>query len=94
MLPLVLVAGGKSLRGATACMYSFADGYGVRYGAAPFSCKAVSNRVSIALASFCYGAHKSNRNAWKHGHYSAEAIATRQAIRELIGHSVELVEKV
>jgi hypothetical protein len=33
-------------------MYSFTDEYGVRYGAAPLSCKAVSKGVSIALASF------------------------------------------
>jgi hypothetical protein len=40
------------------------------------------------------GAPKGNRNAWKHGHYSVEAVATRKAIRALIKHSGELVEKV
>ena len=40
------------------------------------------------------GAPKGNRNAWKHGGYSANAIATRQAIRALIRYSDELIEKV
>jgi len=40
------------------------------------------------------GAPKGNRNAWKHGHYSAEVVATRQAIRALIRNSGELVGKV
>jgi uncharacterized protein YjcR len=30
------------------------------------------------------GAPKGNNNAWKHGHYSAEGIAMRRAIRELL----------
>lgn len=30
------------------------------------------------------GAPKGNRNAWKHGHYSTEAIETRRRLRELI----------
>jgi uncharacterized protein YjcR len=39
------------------------------------------------------GAPKGNRNAWKHGNYSAGEIATRKAIRALIRHTEELVEK-
>jgi hypothetical protein len=49
---------------------------------------------SIALAPFCYGAPKGNRNAWKHGNYSAEVVALRRAIHALIRDSEELVEKV
>ena len=30
------------------------------------------------------GAPKGNRNAFKHGHYSAEAVAERRAVRDLI----------
>ncbi len=30
------------------------------------------------------GAPKGNKNAWKHGHYSAEAIAERRAVRVLL----------
>ena len=30
------------------------------------------------------GAPKGNKNAWKHGYYSAEAIAMRQTIEELL----------
>jgi hypothetical protein len=30
------------------------------------------------------GAPKGNRNAWKHGHYSAEARAMRQLVRQLL----------
>ena len=30
------------------------------------------------------GAPKGNRNAWKHGHYSAEANALRQLVRQLL----------
>ena len=30
------------------------------------------------------GAPKGNRNAWKHGHYSAQAIALRRLIRRLL----------
>jgi len=39
------------------------------------------------------GAPKGNRNAWKHGHYSAEAVTTRQVIRALIRHSANLIAK-
>jgi len=38
------------------------------------------------------GAPKGNRNALKHGEYSAEAIKMRQLIRELTRQSCELVE--
>jgi uncharacterized protein YjcR len=37
------------------------------------------------------GAPKGNRNAWKHGHYSAEAIETRRQMRELVRQSRETV---
>ena len=40
------------------------------------------------------GAPKGNRNAWKHGQYSAEAIATRHTISALIRFSGELGAKV
>jgi len=38
------------------------------------------------------GAPKGNKNALKHGYYSAEAIAARQAIRALLRDSRELLE--
>jgi hypothetical protein len=38
------------------------------------------------------GAPKGNRNAWKHGHYSAEAIALRRLIRRLLSDAADLVE--
>ncbi|MGA3118644.1 MAG: hypothetical protein ABSF90_30000 [Syntrophobacteraceae bacterium] len=37
------------------------------------------------------GAPKGNKNAWKHGRYSAEAIATRVIIRNLIRQSKILI---
>ena len=37
------------------------------------------------------GAPKGNKNALRHGLYTAEAIAMRQAIRELLRESRELV---
>ena len=37
------------------------------------------------------GAPKGNRNALKHGHYSAEAVATRKVINLLIQESEELI---
>ena len=44
-----------------------------------------------------HGAHagppEGNRNAWKHGGRSAEALAFRRAIRELLCDARELVEK-
>jgi hypothetical protein len=56
MLPGCGYQGGESLHGATACMYSFADEYGVRYGAAPLSCKAVSTRGQHCAGPFSVGA--------------------------------------
>ena len=38
------------------------------------------------------GAPKGNRNAWKHGRYSAEAIAERRRLRELLQDCQELLE--
>ncbi len=38
------------------------------------------------------GAPKGNRNAFKHGRYTAEAIRDRQIITELLRHSRRLVE--
>jgi glucans biosynthesis protein len=40
------------------------------------------------------GAPKGNRNALKHGHFSAEAIRDRRAMAELIRFSRQLVERV
>ena len=39
------------------------------------------------------GAPKGNRNAWKHGHYSAEAIAMRKLVRQLLSDAKDLVER-
>jgi uncharacterized protein YjcR len=38
------------------------------------------------------GAPLGNRNAYKHGLYTAEAIAMRQAVRELLSESRNFVE--
>ena len=38
------------------------------------------------------GAPKGNRNAWMHGHYSAEVIALRRLIRRLLSDATDLVE--
>ena len=38
------------------------------------------------------GAPKGNRNAWKHGHYSAEAIAMRRYLRQLLSDARNTVE--
>jgi len=40
------------------------------------------------------GAPKGNKNAWKHGRYSAEAIAERRYFRELIRDSNRLAKKI
>jgi uncharacterized protein YjcR len=40
------------------------------------------------------GAPKGNKNAWKHGRYSAEAIAERRYIRELIRESNRLTKEI
>jgi uncharacterized protein YjcR len=40
------------------------------------------------------GAPKGNRNAWRHGRYSAEAINTRRYIQELARQARELIEAV
>ena len=37
------------------------------------------------------GAPKGNRNAWKHGHYSAEAIARRRSLAALIRTALQLI---
>ena len=39
------------------------------------------------------GAPKGNRNAWKHGHYSAEAIAMRQLVRQLLSDARDTIER-
>ena len=39
------------------------------------------------------GAPKGNRNAWKHGHYSAESIALRRAVRQLLSEARDFVER-
>jgi hypothetical protein len=38
------------------------------------------------------GAPRGNRNAWRHGNYSAEAIETRRTITALIRQTRQLVE--
>jgi hypothetical protein len=40
------------------------------------------------------GAPLGNKNGLRHGHYTAEAIATRQAVRELLRDSSKLLERV
>jgi ABC-type amino acid transport substrate-binding protein len=40
------------------------------------------------------GAPKGNKNAFKHGHYTAEAIATRREIAKLLGDAKALVKQV
>ena len=40
------------------------------------------------------GAPKGNRNAWKHGHYSAGAKAMRQLVRQLRSEAKETIERV
>jgi uncharacterized protein YjcR len=38
------------------------------------------------------GAPKGNRNAWKHGHYSAESIALRRMVRQLWSDASDTIE--
>ncbi len=40
------------------------------------------------------GAPKGNRNAWKHGHWGAEAIAFRCAMRLLIRNGHKLIDEI
>jgi len=40
------------------------------------------------------GAPKGNRNAFKHGRYSAEAIAVRELVRQLVSEAKETVESI
>jgi hypothetical protein len=40
------------------------------------------------------GAPKGNRNAWKHGHYSAEVLAMRRLVRQLIADAKETIERI
>jgi uncharacterized protein YjcR len=40
------------------------------------------------------GAPLGNRNALKHGHYSARAIAARRAIRALLRESREIIQAI
>ena len=39
------------------------------------------------------GAPKGNRNAWKHGHYSAESIAFRRIVRRLLSDAADLAKR-
>jgi uncharacterized protein YjcR len=39
------------------------------------------------------GAPKGNRNAWKHGHYSAEARTLRQVVRQLLSEAKDTAER-
>jgi len=40
------------------------------------------------------GAPKGNKNAFKHGHYTAEAIASRREIAKLLRDATALVKQV
>ena len=42
----------------------------------------------------CAGPPRGNRNAWKHGQRTAEALAWRRCVRELLREARELVGKV
>jgi hypothetical protein len=44
--------------------------------------------------AFGSGAPKGNRNALRHGRYTAEAIATRREMRNLLRRSRELMESI
>jgi uncharacterized protein YjcR len=37
------------------------------------------------------GAPKGNKNAWKHGYYSAESVAMRRALRALLSSARETI---
>jgi len=37
------------------------------------------------------GAPKGNKNAWKHGRYSAENLAMRRALRSLLSSAREMI---
>jgi len=37
------------------------------------------------------GAPKGNKNAWKHGYYSAESVAMRKALRALLSSARETI---
>jgi hypothetical protein len=39
------------------------------------------------------GAPRANRNAWKHGLFTGEAIAERRQIREVLGEARRLLEE-
>src|SRR5262249_41937707 len=39
------------------------------------------------------GAPKGNRNAWKHGHYAAEARAMRQLVRQLLSEAKDTAKR-
>ena len=39
------------------------------------------------------GAPKGNRNAWKHGHYTAEVIVMRKLVRQLLTDARDTVER-
>ena len=38
------------------------------------------------------GAPKGNRNAWKHGHYSAEETAMRKLVKQLLSDAKDTVK--
>ena len=40
------------------------------------------------------GAPKGNKNAFKHGRYSADAIALRKLVRQLVSEAKETVESI
>jgi len=55
-----------------------------RNGGAPCKSPAMPNGRCRMHGGLSTGAPKGNKNAYKHGHYAAEAIADRQMIRRLI----------
>jgi hypothetical protein len=56
----------------------------------------VNGAFFIKISNIQNGANelapKGNRNAWKHGHYTAEAKAMRQVIRQLLSDARDTIE--
>jgi predicted phage terminase large subunit-like protein len=60
----------------------------------PCRSPAVSGGTVCRMHGAGGGAPKGNRNAWKHGRYSAQVIAERRWMRELLRESLDLMAKV
>jgi len=58
----------------------------------PYQSPAMSNRKCRMHGGLSPGAPKGNRNALKHGRYTAEAIANRQGIATLVRRMRELAK--